>query len=97
MRKIQKFCAVFLLSFSMPTAHSATKTATPHIIDYADFTGPEMLKIRVDNSELNLKKKAAVGKISITVSDEVNSVDSPNIFFPDWISKRYLDNEIPRI
>jgi hypothetical protein len=81
MRKVQIFLAVLLLVFSMPSAHSATKSVAPQSIDYTDVTGPEMLKIRVDNSELSLKKKAAVVKISITVSDDLNSVDSPNVFF----------------
>jgi hypothetical protein len=81
MRKMQIFLAVFLLASSMSPARSATKPVAPQTIDYADISGPEILKIRVDNSELNLKKKAAVLKISITVSDDLNSVDSPNVYF----------------
>ena len=40
-----------------------------------------MLKIRVDNTELNSKKKEVSVKISITVSDVFNSIDSLNVYF----------------
>lgn len=81
MRKVQIFLPLLFIALSIPSVHSANKSVAPQIIDYADVTGPEMLKIRIDNSELNLKKKAAVVKISITVSDDLNSVDSPNVYF----------------
>jgi hypothetical protein len=50
-------------------------------IDYADTTGPEMLKIRVDKNELNVRKKAVTVKITMTVVDDLNSIDGVNIYF----------------
>ena len=66
---------------SNPTASAAIKPVKAQPTDYSDITGPEMLKIKVDNSELNLKKKAVSVKVSITVSDDLNSIDSPNVYF----------------
>ncbi len=40
-----------------------------------------MLKIRVDNTELNLIKKEVYVKISITVYDDLNFVDKVNAYF----------------
>lgn len=68
------------LSVTQP-ALAAPKSVGSQSIDYSDITGPEMLKIRIDKDELNLKKKPSVVKITITVSDDLNSVDSPNVYF----------------
>jgi hypothetical protein len=68
------------LSVTQP-ALAASKSVGSQSIDYSDTTGPEMLKIRIDKDELNLKKKASIVKITITVSDDLNSVDSPSVYF----------------
>jgi hypothetical protein len=62
-------------------ANAASKPVRNLPIDYADTTGPEMLKIRVDKNELNVRKKAATLKITMTVADDLNSVEGVNIYF----------------
>jgi hypothetical protein len=62
-------------------ANAASKPVRNLPIDYADTTGPEMLKIRVDKNELNVRKKAITVKITMTVADDLNSVDGVNIYF----------------
>jgi hypothetical protein len=62
-------------------AIAASKPIRNLPIDYADTTGPEMLKIRVDKNELNVRKKAATLKITMTVADDLNSVEGVNIYF----------------
>ena len=62
-------------------ANAASKPVRNFPIDYADTTGPEMLKIRVDKNELNVKKKALTVKIIMTVTDDLNSVEGVNIYF----------------
>jgi hypothetical protein len=62
-------------------AYAAGKPVRNLPIDYADTTGPEMLKIRVDKNELNVRKKAVTVKITMTVVDDLNSIDGVNIYF----------------
>jgi hypothetical protein len=62
-------------------ANAASKPVRNLPIDYADTTGPEMLKIRVDKNELNLRKKAVAVKITMTIVDNLNSIDGVNIYF----------------
>jgi hypothetical protein len=80
-KKIQIVLLILSIFLTTPIASAAIKPVKAQPIDYADITGPEMLKIKVDNSELNLKKKAALVKVSITISDDLNSVDSPNVYY----------------
>ena len=81
MKKLSVFLITLVtLSVTQP-ALAAPKSVGAQSIDYSDITGPEMLKIRIDKDELNLKKKPSVVKITITVSDDLNSVDSPNVYF----------------
>jgi hypothetical protein len=62
-------------------ANAANKPVRNLPINYADITGPGMLKIRVDKNELNVRKKAATLKITMTVADDLNSVEGVNIYF----------------
>ena len=78
-----KFAVFFLALFTLltPVATAATKAVKPAIIDYSDVTGPKLESVTVDKTTLNLKSKAAVVKITVTVSDDLNSVDNPSVFF----------------
>ena len=81
MKKSHIFLVICLLVSLMPSAQSAPKSIAPQPIDYSDVTGPQMLKIKIDTDELNLNKKSAVIRATLTVSDDLNSVSSPNIYF----------------
>jgi hypothetical protein len=81
MKKTQIILVILTTLLVTPTASGAIKPVKAQPIDYADITGPEMLKVRVDNSDLYLNKKPVVVKVSITISDDLNSVDSPNVYF----------------
>ena len=62
-------------------ANASSKPVRNLPIDYADITGPEMLKISVDKNALNVRKKAVTVKITMTVVDDLNSIDGVNIYF----------------
>ena len=64
-----------------PVPVAAKKAVKPAAIEYSDVTGPKMDSIRVNVTTLNLRKKAAVIKIIITVSDDLNSVADASVFF----------------
>ena len=83
MSGLGKFAVLFLTLFTLltPVATAATKAVKPAIIDYSDVTGPKLESVKVDKTTLNLKSKAVVVKIIVTVSDDLNSVDNPGVFF----------------
>ena len=64
-----------------PVANASSKSVKPVTIDYADVTGPKMESVQVDKTTLNLKSKAAVVKITVTVSDDLNSVGDVGAYF----------------
>jgi hypothetical protein len=64
-----------------PVASASTKAVKPAPIDYSDVTGPKIDSIKVNTTSLNLSKKAAVVKIIITVSDDLNSVNDASAYF----------------
>ena len=64
-----------------PVAGASTKEVKPAPIDYSDVTGPKIDSIKVNTTTLNLSKKAAVVKIIITVSDDLNSVNDASAYF----------------
>ena len=64
-----------------PIAGASTKVVNPAPIDYSDVTGPKIDSIKVNTTNLNLSKKAAVVKIIITVSDDLNSVNDASAYF----------------
>jgi hypothetical protein len=73
--------AVALSTFVTPTAFAATKAVKPAAIDYSDVTGPKLESVQVDKTTLNLKSKAAVVKVIVTVSDDLNSVNDAGVYF----------------
>ena len=64
-----------------PVAGASTKAVKPAPVDYSDVTGPKIDSIKVNTTILNLSKKAAVVKIIITVSDDLNSVNDASAYF----------------
>lgn len=64
-----------------PVAGASTKAVKPAPVDYSDVTGPKIDSIKVSTTTLNLSKKAAVVKIIITVSDDLNSVNDASAYF----------------
>ena len=64
-----------------PEASASTKAVKHAPIDYSDVTGPKIDSIKVNTTILNLSKKAAVVKIIITVSDDLNSVNDASAYF----------------
>lgn len=92
MKKLKIFSMPLVALLVTQPAFATPKSVGSQSIDYSDITGPEMLKIRIDKTELNLKKKASDVKIVITVSDDLNSVDTPNVFF----SKLNSDGKITK-
>ena len=64
-----------------PVASASTKAVKPAPIDYSDMTGPKIDSIKVNTTSLNLSKKAAVVKIIITVSDDLNSINDASAYF----------------
>lgn len=64
-----------------PVASASTKAVKPAPIDYSDMAGPKIDSIKVNTTSLNLSKKAAVVKIIITVSDDLNSVNDASAYF----------------
>lgn len=64
-----------------PVAGASTKVVKPAPVDYSDVTGPKIDSIKVNTTILNLSKKAAVVKIIITVSDDLNSVNDASAYF----------------
>ena len=80
---MRRLAVLFLALFTLltPVATAATKAVKPATIDYSDVTGPKLESVKVDKTTLNLKNKAAVVKIIVTVSDDLNSVDNPSVYF----------------
>ena len=84
---------IFCLAVSAlltPAATAATKVVKPAVIDYSDVTGPKIESVKIDKKILNLKSKAAVVKVVVTVSDDLNSVGGVMIYF----SRLDLDGNI---
>ena len=75
------FFFLALSTFLTPVATAATKAVKPAVVDYADVTGPKLESVQIDKTSLNLKSKAAVVKIIVTVSDDLNSVDDAGVYF----------------
>ena len=72
---------VVLSTFLTPSANAATKVVKPAAVDYSDVTGPMFESVKVDKTTLNLKSKAAVVNMIVTVSDDLNSVDGVMVYF----------------
>jgi hypothetical protein len=83
MSGLGKFLVFFLTLYSplTPVATAATNAVKSAEVDYADVTGPKLESVKVDKTTLNLKSKSVVVKIIVTVSDDLNSVDNPGVFF----------------
>ena len=79
-RKIAVALATVLVASFTP-AFAATKAVKPAAIDYSDVTGPILESVDIDKTILNLKRKAVTVKITITVSDDLNSVDNASAYF----------------
>lgn len=80
MRKITVALTIVLIASFAP-AFAATKAVKPAAIDYSDVTGPILESVDIDKTILNLKRKAVIVKITITVSDDLNSVDNASVYF----------------
>jgi hypothetical protein len=79
-----KFVLIFTVALSTsvtPMAFAATKAVKPAAIDYSDVTGPKLESVQVDKTALNLKSKAVVVKVIVTVSDDLNSVNDAGVYF----------------
>ena len=79
-----RFVLILAVASSMlvtPVAVASTKAVKPAAIDYSDVTGPKIDSIKVNTTTLDLSKKAAVVKIVITVSDDLNSVNNVSVVF----------------
>jgi hypothetical protein len=80
MRRIA-IALTFALTVSVAPANAATKAVKPAVIDYSDVTGPTLKSVQVDKTVLNLKRKAVVVKVIVTVSDDLNSVNDAGVYF----------------
>ena len=79
-----RFVLIFVVALEIlltPMAFAATKAVKPAAIEYSDVTGPKLESVQVDKTALNLKSKAAVVKIIVTVSDDLNSVNDAGVYF----------------
>jgi hypothetical protein len=80
MKKIYILLLIIAIDYFQP-AYAAPKAIKPAPINYSDITGPEMISVTADKNELDLSKKSALIKITMTVSDDLNSIDGAMTYF----------------